>query len=59
VLVGLGVTTLSMDSGTLPAVRAVLATHTRAVCRAAAAAARAATSPAKARITAQETLSRG
>lgn len=59
VLVGLGVTTLSMDSGTLPAVRAVLTTHTRAVCRAAAAAARAATSPAKARITAQETLSRG
>jgi phosphoenolpyruvate-protein phosphotransferase (PTS system enzyme I) len=58
VLVGLGVTSLSMDSGMLPAVRAVLATQTRAVCRAAAAAARAATSPAEARITARDTLSR-
>ncbi|MGH3882210.1 MAG: phosphoenolpyruvate--protein phosphotransferase [Pseudonocardiaceae bacterium] len=57
VLVGLGVTSLSMDSGTLPAVRAALATHTAAVCRAAAAAARAATSPTEARGTARDALS--
>lgn len=57
VLVGLGVTSLSMDSGALPAVRAALATHTGAVCRAAAVAARAATSPAEARATAWDTLS--
>ena len=57
VLVGLGVTSLSMDSGALPAVRAALATHTGAGCQAAAAAARAAPSPAAARITARDTLS--
>ncbi len=56
VLVGLGVTSLSMGSGALPAVRAALATHTGAVCRAAAAAARAATSPAGARDTVRDTL---
>lgn len=56
VLVGLGVTSLSMDSGRLPAVRAALAAHTGVVCRAAAAAARAATSPAEARVTARHTL---
>lgn len=57
VLVGLGVTSLSMDSGALPAVRAALASHTGAGCRAAAAAARAATSPAEARATARDALS--
>jgi phosphoenolpyruvate-protein phosphotransferase (PTS system enzyme I) len=59
VLVGLGVTSLSMDSGRLPTVRAALATHTGAVCRAAAVAARAATSAAEARGTARNTLSGG
>jgi len=57
VLVGLGVTSLSMSAGALPAVRAALATHTGAACRAAAAAARAAKSPAEARATARGALS--
>ena len=57
VLVGLGVTSLSMSTGALPAVRAALATHTGAACRAAAAAARAAKSPAEARATARAALS--
>jgi phosphoenolpyruvate-protein phosphotransferase (PTS system enzyme I) len=59
VLVGLGVTSLSMDSARLPAVRTALATHTAAVCQVAAAAARAATSPAQAQATARDTLSGG
>ena len=57
VLVGLGVTSLSMAAGALPAVRVALATYTGAACRAAAAAARAAKSPAEARATARDTLS--
>lgn len=57
VLVRLGVTSLSMGAGALPAVRAALATHPGALCRAAAAAARAAKSPAEARATARDTLS--
>ena len=57
VLVGLGVTSLSMAAGALPAVRAALATYPGATCRAAAAAARAAKSPAEARATARDTLS--
>ena len=57
VLVGPGVTSLSMGAGSLPAVRAALATHTGSARRAAAAAARAATSPAEARATARDTLS--
>jgi len=57
VLVGLGVTSLSMSAGAVPAVRAALATHTGAACRAAAAAARAAKSPAEARATARGALS--
>ncbi|MDQ4103166.1 MAG: phosphoenolpyruvate--protein phosphotransferase, partial [Actinomycetota bacterium] len=59
VLVGLGVTSLSMHSRMLRPVRAALAAHTGAVCRAAAAAARAATSPAEARVATRDTLSRG
>jgi phosphoenolpyruvate-protein phosphotransferase (PTS system enzyme I) len=59
VLVGLGVTSLSMNSARLPAVRAALATHTAAVCQAAAAAARAATSAAEAQGAARDTLSGG
>ncbi len=49
VLVGLGVTSLSMAPSALPAVRAALALHTREQCRLAARAALAATSPREAR----------
>ncbi|WP_213453678.1 phosphoenolpyruvate--protein phosphotransferase [Rhizomonospora bruguierae] len=49
VLVGLGVTSLSMSARALPAVRAALATRTVAECRTLAAAARAAGDPAAAR----------
>ncbi|GAA4062691.1 phosphoenolpyruvate--protein phosphotransferase [Nonomuraea soli] len=49
VLVGLGVTSLSMAAPALPAVRAALAGHTREQCRAAARAARAATTADQAR----------
>ena len=49
VLVGLGVTSLSMSARSLPAVRAALATRTLADCRALAAAARAAGDPEAAR----------
>ena len=49
VLVGLGVTSLSMGAAAIPAVRAGLAAHTAAACRHAAAAARGATTPAEAR----------
>jgi phosphotransferase system enzyme I (PtsI) len=49
VLVGLGVTSLSMSAPSLPLVRAALAHHTRAACRAAASAARAAATPQAAR----------
>lgn len=59
VLAGLGVSSLSMNSGALPAVRAALAAHTGALCRAAALAARAATSPAEARATVRTMLSGG
>ena len=44
VLIGLGVTSLSMAASAIPPVRAALATHTLAQCRAAAATARAAAS---------------
>jgi phosphotransferase system enzyme I (PtsI) len=56
VLVGLGVTSLSMSAGALPMVRAALAAHTLDQCRQAAAAALAATSAAEARAAARATL---
>ncbi|GAA3444371.1 phosphoenolpyruvate-protein phosphotransferase [Planomonospora venezuelensis] len=56
VLVGLGVTSLSMAAASLPAVRAVLARHTREQCTLAAQAARAAVSPAPARAAARSHL---
>ncbi|MBG0828090.1 phosphoenolpyruvate--protein phosphotransferase [Planomonospora sp. ID67723] len=56
VLVGLGVTSLSMTASSLPAVRAALARHTRDQCLLAAQAARAATSPAGARAAARAHL---
>ncbi|GAA4570635.1 phosphoenolpyruvate--protein phosphotransferase [Planotetraspora kaengkrachanensis] len=56
VLVGMGVTSLSMAAPALAQVRAVLARHTREQCRQAAAAARAATSPAEARTAARARL---
>ncbi|WP_436760381.1 phosphoenolpyruvate--protein phosphotransferase [Streptosporangium sp. V21-05] len=56
VLVGLGVTSLSMSAPALPAVRAALSRHTRRQCRLAAAAARAAASPADARAEARSHL---
>lgn len=56
VLVGLGVTSLSMSPGSLAAVRAALASHTLAECQAAAAAARAATSAESARQAARAEL---
>ncbi|TDC67574.1 phosphoenolpyruvate--protein phosphotransferase [Actinomadura sp. GC306] len=49
VLVGLGVTSLSMSAPSLPLVRAALARHTLAECRRAAAAARASRTPEQAR----------
>lgn len=56
VLVGLGVTSLSMSPGSLAAVRAALAAHTLAECQAAAAAARAANSADTAREAARAEL---
>lgn len=56
VLVGLGVTSLSMTAGALAGVRAVLGAHTRDQCIAAAAAARAATSAGAARAAARDLL---
>jgi phosphoenolpyruvate-protein phosphotransferase (PTS system enzyme I) len=56
VLVGMGVTSLSMASPALPWVRAALARHTREQCRLAAAAARSATSPGEARAAARAQL---
>ncbi|MFB9675343.1 phosphoenolpyruvate--protein phosphotransferase [Streptosporangium vulgare] len=56
VLVGLGVTSLSMSAPALPAVRAALSRHTRQQCHLAAAAARAAVSPADARAEARAHL---
>ncbi len=56
VLVGLGVTSLSMSAGALPMVRAALAAHTLDQCQQAAAAARAATTAAEARGAARATL---
>lgn len=56
VLVGLGVTSLSMSASALPAVRAALARHTLAECRSAAAAARAARSAGRARAAARAHL---
>jgi phosphotransferase system enzyme I (PtsI) len=49
VLVGLGVTSLSMSAPSLPLVRAALVRHTLEECRAAAAAARAARTAGQAR----------
>jgi len=57
VLVGLGVTSLSMSPPALPAVRAALAAHTTAQCRAAATAARTARDAAGAREAARIELS--
>lgn len=57
VLTGLGVTSLSMGSASIPYVRASLATYTLAQCRRAAEAARAADSAEEARIAAQQVLS--
>ncbi|WP_016909213.1 phosphoenolpyruvate--protein phosphotransferase [Streptomyces xiaopingdaonensis] len=57
VLVGLGVTSLSMGPSAIPMVRATLAKHTRAQCERAAAAARRAESAAEARRAAQAVLS--
>ncbi|AXK35226.1 phosphoenolpyruvate--protein phosphotransferase [Streptomyces armeniacus] len=57
VLTGLGVTSLSMGSASLPYVRATLAKHTLAQCERAAAAARAADSAEDARAAAQAVLS--
>ncbi|WP_440067413.1 phosphoenolpyruvate--protein phosphotransferase [Streptosporangium sp. OZ121] len=56
VLVGLGVTSLSMSAPALPAVRAALSRHTRQQCHLAAAAARAAASPEEARAEARSHL---
>ncbi|MEU4835308.1 phosphoenolpyruvate--protein phosphotransferase [Streptosporangium sp. NPDC023615] len=56
VLVGLGVTSLSMSAPALPAVRAALSRHTRDQCVLAAGAARAATSPGDARAAARSHL---
>ncbi|MER6943253.1 phosphoenolpyruvate--protein phosphotransferase [Nonomuraea sp. NPDC000554] len=56
VLVGLGVTTLSMSPSALPTVRAALAEHTLGECELAAQAARAATTPAHARAAARSNL---
>ncbi|GGS79367.1 phosphoenolpyruvate-protein phosphotransferase [Planobispora rosea] len=56
VLVGLGVTSLSMAPPSLPAVRAVLARHTQQQCVLAGQAARRAVSPAQARAAAREHL---
>ncbi|GII91065.1 phosphoenolpyruvate--protein phosphotransferase [Sinosporangium siamense] len=56
VLVGLGITSLSMTAPALPAVRAALAGHTVRQCRAAAAAARAATTPSEAQTAARRHL---
>ncbi|MGJ6963295.1 phosphoenolpyruvate--protein phosphotransferase [Streptosporangium sp. G11] len=56
VLVGLGVTSLSMSAPALPAVRAALSRHTRRQCHLAAAAARAAASPEDARAEARSHL---
>ena len=56
VLVGLGVTSLSMSAPTLPLVRAALARHTLAQCREAAGAARSARSAAQARDAARALL---
>ncbi|MFI6320383.1 phosphoenolpyruvate--protein phosphotransferase [Nonomuraea sp. NPDC050556] len=56
VLVGLGVSSLSMGAPALPAVRAVLARHTLDQCRAAAGAARASATPEEARAAAREHL---
>ncbi|GAA3471425.1 phosphoenolpyruvate--protein phosphotransferase [Nonomuraea roseola] len=58
VLVGLGVSTLSMSAPSLPAVRAGLAGHTLAQCRAAAEAARAQSTAAGARAAARAALPR-
>ncbi|GAB2742751.1 phosphoenolpyruvate--protein phosphotransferase [Kitasatospora kifunensis] len=57
VLTGLGVTSLSMGSASIPYVRASLATFTLAQCQRAAEAARAADSAEEARIAAQQVLS--
>lgn len=57
VLVGLGISSLSMGAPALPAVRAVLSRHTLAQCRAAARAARASATPEEARAAAREHLS--
>ncbi|MER5648550.1 phosphoenolpyruvate--protein phosphotransferase [Streptosporangium sp. NPDC002524] len=56
VLVGLGVTSLSMSAPALPAVRAALSRHTRRQCGLAAEAARAAASPEDARAEARSQL---
>ncbi|GAA4206059.1 phosphoenolpyruvate--protein phosphotransferase [Streptosporangium oxazolinicum] len=56
VLVGLGVTSLSMSAPALPVVRAALSRHTRQQCHLAAAAARAAASPEDARAEARSHL---
>ncbi len=56
VLVGLGVTSLSMSAPSLPLVRAALARHTMAECRTAADAAREARTAADARAAAREAL---
>lgn len=56
VLVGLGVTSLSMAPASLPAVRTALSRHTREQCLLAARAARAATSPGEARAAALSLL---
>lgn len=58
VLVGLGVTSLSMSASALPLVRAVLAWHSEGECARAAAAARASTSAAAARAAARAALPR-
>ncbi|MBL1067205.1 phosphoenolpyruvate--protein phosphotransferase [Streptomyces sp. 7-21] len=59
VLAGLGVTSLSMGAGAIPAVREALAGHTLAQCERAAAAARAAGGAAEARAAARAALSGG
>jgi phosphoenolpyruvate-protein phosphotransferase (PTS system enzyme I) len=56
ILVGLGVSSLSMSAPSLPLVRTTLAQHTLDECRAAALAARSAISPTAARAVARETL---
>ena len=57
VLAGLGVTSLSMGSASIPYVRSMLAKYTLAQCRRAAEAARAADSAEEARAAAQQVLS--